>query len=382
MAEKDPLSALEHLERERNRLIEEAAAKASEASLAAAKATQLEAAMAELRRAQQAVAELAAGLNVTPAPAPAPELSNQAPQPEIPERQTPAFDGTIRDLAARYRASTSFTDLRFRTRRTYEGNLRRIERDMGAEKVAHLDRSRVLQQFEAWNATGKLSISRARIAILRILSTFGMIELNDHDCRELKFTLSNMEFPLPKPRTEKLTAQHANAIRTMAHEMGWPSVARAQAFQFDLMLQQKDVIGEWVPNEEDGFSEILSGGKKWLRGIRWHEIKKDPEGGLVLEHTTSSKGKVVKMSLSGADMVLDELRRYGERPTSKEPVIICEKRGLPWEDDEYRRIWRKIADAAGVPPNVRSMDSRSAVRDGRLLNRREMEMAVKGKKPA
>jgi myosin heavy subunit len=387
MSEETTLTDLERLERERTRLIEEAAARASEASIAAAKAAQLENAMAELKRATQLVAELASDLNEAPK-APPPKPSKQEKQPKAsaqpPQKSEPeALDGTIGALAARYRASKAFADLRFRTRRFYDRTLRQIERDLGAEKIADIDRSRIQRAYEQWSAGGKIAIAHSLVAILRIVVGFGMNELNDKACRELKFTLSNMEFPRSKARREELTAKQANAIRAKAHEMGWHSIAFAQALQYDLRLRQKDVIGEWVPNKEDGVSEITNKhGKKWLHGLRWRELKSEANGSLVLEHAMSYSGKSERISLSGADMVLEELKLFGERPSSITPMIICERTKLPWVDDDYRDMWRKIADAVDVPRGVKNASSRPSAREGRFLNRHEMEVTEKGKRPA
>jgi len=75
--------------------------------------------------------------------------------------------------------------------------------------------------------------------------------------------------------------------------MGRPSIALAQAFQFELMLRQKDVIGEYVPIAEAGISDLQVDGLKWLRGIRWEEISED----LVLRHITSKRQKLIEISL-------------------------------------------------------------------------------------
>jgi hypothetical protein len=97
----------------------------------------------------------------------------------------------------------------------------------------------------------------------------------------------------PKPRTERLTAEQAVAVRKVAREhFGWPSIALAQALQFDLMLRQKDVIGEWVPRRGAGHQRRESTGAlestdKWLRGLRWSEVNEN----LILKHNTSKRGK-------------------------------------------------------------------------------------------
>jgi hypothetical protein len=46
--------------------------------------------------------------------------------------------------------------------------------------------------------------------------------------------------------------------------MGRPSITLAQAFQFEVMLRQKDVIGEWAPGSEPGVSAVTHAGQKWL----------------------------------------------------------------------------------------------------------------------
>jgi hypothetical protein len=57
-------------------------------------------------------------------------------------------------------------------------------------------------------------------------------------------------------------------------------------------------------------------------------------------------------------MVMDEfLEQFGLEPDfgernafpSKGPVIVSEFNNLPWKAIEFRRWWRKVADAAGLP---------------------------------
>ena len=90
----------------------------------------------------------------------------------------------------------------------------------------------------------------------------------------------------------------------MAHEMGRPSIALAQAFCSYGKLEQKDVIGEWVPKSEPGESDVLSAIEKWLRGIRWEEIDEN----LVLRHPTSRDGKIVELNLQEIPELLAEIR--------------------------------------------------------------------------
>jgi hypothetical protein len=152
-----------------------------------------------------------------------------------------------------------------------------------------------------------------------------------------------------------ITADQVEAIRAKAHELGYHSLALAQALQFDCLFRQKDVIGEWVPEGEPGLSEIKRPGKKWLRGLRWNEIDQN----LILRHMTSKRQKEIEINLRLAPMVMEELERFGGTFPPAGPVIVRESTGLPWPTVSYRIAWREVADACGIPRNVQNMDSRA-----------------------
>jgi hypothetical protein len=121
------------------------------------------------------------------------------------------------------------------------------------------------------------------------------------------------------------------------------------------MLRQKDVIGEWVPKNEPGLSDIVNdAGEKWLRGLRWHEIN----GDLILRHTTSKRNKDIEVNLRMAPMVMEEFARIGDLPSSG-PVIRSEVTGRPYKTVHFRTEWRTIATAAGIPAAVKNMDTRA-----------------------
>jgi hypothetical protein len=171
-----------------------------------------------------------------------------------------------------------------------------------------------------------------------------------------------MKFKQGSARTERLTAEHAIAVRAQAHAKGLASMALAQALQFDLMLRQKDVIGEWVPISEPGEpSAVINGNAKWMRGLRWDEI----DANLTLRHTTSKRQKDIAVNLRQAPMVMEELtRQFGEGFTRDDlpasgPIIVQEKTELPYSAIQFRKVWRTLATAAGVPATVRNMDSRA-----------------------
>lgn len=236
--------------------------------------------------------------------------------------------------------------------------------------IADIKARVALRLHEKWSADGKIAMGHAVIGQLRTLCTFGATILEDMECVRLSMVLSKMRFTAPKPRKERLTADQATMIRNAARPTR-RSLALGQAFQFECMFRQKDVIGEYVPMSEPGISDTFDGNNKWLRGIRWEEIgfdrddEKHTGSDLVITHVTSKKSKEIKIDLRLAPMVMEELAlQYGQNFTRADlpasgPIIINERDGIPWYSQEYRRYWRMAADACGIKKTVRNMDSRA-----------------------
>lgn len=100
--------------------------------------------------------------------------------------------------------------------------------------------------------------------------------------------------------------------------------------------------------------ELIDGKMKWIIGLRWEEI----DAALMLRHTTSKRGKDIEVDLHHAPMVMEELALIEERPQTG-PIVRCAFNGLPFKPGEFRRKWRMVATAAGVPAHVYNMDSRA-----------------------
>jgi hypothetical protein len=266
------------------------------------------------------------------------------------------YDGSLASLIACYRddKDSSYRKLRYRTRQNYDTLLKRITRDHGLERLPEINARMVLRWHDEWSRDGHIAMGHAMVGMLRTLLSFGATILELPDCERLCVVLHRQRFTMAPPRKERMTAEQAIAVRAAAHKAFLHSIALAQAFQFELMLRQKDVIGEWVPQSEPGTTDVFAGNDKWLRGLRWSEI----DDALVLRHTTSKKQKDIEVDLRLAPMVVEELERLEEIPREG-PVIVSEATGIPWTNYEFRRQWRKVARLAGVPDHVFNMDSRA-----------------------
>jgi hypothetical protein len=248
-----------------------------------------------------------------------------------------------------------FHNIKYATKKSYESLLRRLRTEYGDRYLAALQASDFKQDHERWAEGGRYAIAHALITMMRMLFSFGATVLNDPECQRLAAIMHNLRFAALKKRSERLTADQIVQFRAQANKLGLGSLALAQAIQHDCRLGQKDCIGEWVPSSEPGESSYPHHeGKKWLGGLRWNEVGQD----WVLR---IGKRNFV---LRAAPMVREELAiQYPHGLPNDGPMIVSETTHRPWTSPEFRRKWREIADACGIPPEVKNMDTRTRVRD-------------------
>jgi hypothetical protein len=292
------------------------------------------------------------------------------------------FDGTVGSLIDVYQTHkrSPFNTMRYETQVRYAGYLIALKAAIGGVRIKHIsfdDISTWQEEFADDGDGGKPKKYRAArmIAHLSAMCTFGALVLPESaGCHALcdvftKMAKAKLMGTSARRRKEYMTAVQCRLLRIKAHEMGWHSVALAQAISFELGTRQKDVIGEWLPQAWPGVTDIHWGPRKWLMGMRWEDIDAD----LILTHRLSKSvrgrknlmdadvGTMKSWDLKVYPMIMDELAcgpvDRAKLPASG-PLIVCESIGRPWIGAYFRRVWRKIATAAGVPPAIQNRDSR------------------------
>lgn len=198
------------------------------------------------------------------------------------------------------------------------------------------------------------------IAMLRTLLNY-YTEIGGPGARELRETLSAMEFERSPARDKAPTLEQVNAIVTKAEEMGFRSIAITTLAQYELIERRAHIIGKWVRDE-------------WRDGWVWEGIS--PEW--IITYYQTKKGRVLReydlkvvQQLLGMMQETPKEQRHG-------PIIICEQTGEPWIKRRYQEKFREIARAAGVPDEVFSMDMRSGgatEADGAGVSDRELQDA-------
>lgn len=283
----------------------------------------------------------------------------------------PVFTGTVQGLIDTYLRDpdSGYHSARFTTRQNYDKALKLLSRDKG-DRALHALKGRDFKRwYEEWrwpdgkDGVDKVYTAYGQIVIIRVLLSYGVaFEVEDvgpndvSHCLRLKTALAEQTFENGNARTQELTHQQVSAFIKVANENDYGWMALAQALQFELSLRQKDVIGQWVPVSEPGMSDLTRNGKKWLYGIRWEEVDQN----MVLTHqmTKSRKRKILEFDLKLYPMVMAEIAKI---PVDQRtgPIIRNPRTGQPPVAMAFRFTWRKLATKAGIPPEVKNMDSRA-----------------------
>ncbi|MET4258546.1 hypothetical protein ABIC09_003491 [Bradyrhizobium sp. S3.12.5] len=283
---------------------------------------------------------------------------------------------TVGELIEGYRndPQSSFRKLSHGVRVKHERLLARITREHGHRSLKGIRARDLVAWHDDWLAKGKIAAAHSLMSRLRVVSRFGATILENKECRRLAERLAEMRFERPLPRRKWLSSEQARLIRVKAREhFGWYSIALAQAFQFDLRLNQKAVIGEWVPIGETEPSnvrrEVDDRQEKWVKGLEWSDLDK----AFVLRRV-GQRASELQFDLKNAAIVMEELAIYArvsiEELTrahlpSGGPIIINDVTGLPWSTAEFRRKWRLVANHVGIPKHVMNMDSGKSLQSAR-----------------
>ncbi|GJD50816.1 hypothetical protein OPKNFCMD_3562 [Methylobacterium crusticola] len=272
------------------------------------------------------------------------------------------FDGTIAGLVRCYQVdgASPYHGQKWNTRRTNNHLLKLIEKAFGERVLGALHIGDFRRWYDAAKkpnaAGGPERVDRACkiIKMLRELFKYG-VTAELPECQRLRTILMEAEFRQARRRKTKLELEHVEAFVANALEVGKVSLALGTALQFETMLRQKDVIGEWEPIlAGTAASGIVLNGRRWVNGLVWSDLGE----GLQLVKDTTKTGQTAAHDLTLCPIVMRVLahvpanRRIG-------PLIIDPASGRPYAEFVYTREWRRIANAAGIPKHVWNMDARA-----------------------
>ncbi|WP_051334323.1 tyrosine-type recombinase/integrase [Bradyrhizobium sp. Ai1a-2] len=177
-----------------------------------------------------------------------------------------------------------------------------------------------------------------------------------------------MQFEREGAREQELTYQHVRSFIKTAFELAdkdkmpreralYMSIGTAS--QFELMLRQKDIIGDWAPRKADarfptGITVLHLDDETWSGFYTWESVP----GWRWRTRTSKSKYRAAaEFDLTIYDLLMPLLEMVPME--ERKGAIVKGEHGLPIRYRSYAKWWRQIAQAAGIPFDVKSMDARA-----------------------
>ncbi len=198
------------------------------------------------------------------------------------------YDGSVFSLCRIYQEhpQSRFHKVKRNTRKTYTDSLKIIERTVGKRLIRNLTILDIQHWYDEWrkpSEEGKPErIDRAHdgVAMFRTVLRFGAA-LRHRECRQLNDELAMIKFEKGGAREEEMTYSQAVAFIRTALELGRKGVipeprahymAIGVAGQFELLLRQKDMIGEWSPARPNVENTIYFGTEMWTGFFTWEKV--------------------------------------------------------------------------------------------------------------
>ena len=268
------------------------------------------------------------------------------------------YDGTIGGLATVFERhpDSPIHDVKPNTAGAYLDSLKVIRATVGARAIRAVVPMDVKRWYTNWRApaeAGKAERTKRAhdaVAALRMILRFGFA-LGYDECGVLVERLKMIRFERAAGRSSEMTIEHVRAFiaaalgTTRLPEACRRGMALGVALQFETMLRQKDVIGEWrgtKPREE------------WHGALTWENIP----GGMLRLYTSKSRGKKhAVFDLTRLDLVWPLVQAFPQ--AERAGAMIKGPEGAPMRERTYRKWFREIANNAGIPPGVWTMDARA-----------------------
>jgi hypothetical protein len=273
------------------------------------------------------------------------------------------YDGTVLSACRLYQRHpySAFHKVKHNTRKSYTDSLKIIETTVGKRLIRNLTVLDVQHWYDEWRKPvvkeGRERIDRAHdaVSMFKTVLRFVAAALRRPECKQLDLENAGslVKFEKGGAREEEMTFAQAGSFIRKALEMGQSGVIAADrarymaigvAAQFELLVRQKDIIGDWGGAR----------GEHWTGYFTWEKI---PGWRWRMKTSKSKYRTAAEFDLSSYSLLFPLLEAVPHE--ERAGAIVKGEHGLPVRERSYRRWFRQIARAAGVPDEVWSMDSRA-----------------------
>lgn len=307
-----------------------------------------------------------------------------APAVESPEEaQSNQYDGTVRSACRVYQTHpySRFHSVKSNTRKSYTDSLKVIETTVGARLIRRVTVLDVQHWYDMWRRPvepgGRERIDRAHDAVTMfktVLRFNAAVSRSRPECNQLLEELKNasslVTFEKGGAREEEMTYAYASAFIRTALDQGKRGVIPYErglymsigvAAQFELLLRQKDIIGERPKTQADldkairqGATAIAYGNQAWTGFFTWENI---PGWRWRMKTSKSKYRQAANFDLTIYGLLFPLLEAVPHQ--DRTGAVVKGEHGYAVQERTYRGWFREIARAAGIPDTVWVMDARA-----------------------
>jgi hypothetical protein len=293
-----------------------------------------------------------------------------------PETRT-RYDGSVQSgcrVFQEHALSPFNTKMKFNTQKTCLSFLKLIEATGGSNMFRNVTVPLVQSWYQDWRAPdfeGDIEhVKRAHegVSILRQVIYFLAAMRKYEGVSKLAAELKLVTFERPTARTQAITYAHAVAFCRAAEELVQLGKIRPDRAlyaqigvmaQFELMLRERDIIGEWAKNTAKrrlpvGITVIERGEEAWAGYFTWEGI---PGWRWVMKTSKSRYREAGDFRLQNYGLLFPLLERVPRE--ERTGAIVKGEHGLPARARTYSDDYRAIALLAGFPKDLWKMDSRA-----------------------
>jgi hypothetical protein len=296
---------------------------------------------------------------------------------------TTRYDGSVMSAVRIYQEHplSRFHQVKHNTRKTYLKDLKLIERTVGRRLIRNVTVLDVQHWYDQWRkpeepgASERVDRAHDAVAMFRTVIYFNAA-LRNADAKVLAGELAHVKFEKGGAREQELTYAQATAFISTALDFGRRGVMPAErclslaigtAAQFEMMLRQMDIIGEWakaaanrklapgIPTLQLGQGANMGApGEIWAGFFTWERI---PGWRWRMRTSKSKYRSAAEFDLTKYPLLMPLLEAVPH--AARTGAIVKSEKGLPVRQAMYARWWRAIARAAGIPDEVWNMDARA-----------------------
>lgn len=291
-----------------------------------------------------------------------------------PDEPSIRYDGTVYSACQVYQKHplSRFHKVKRNTRGAYVDSLKVIEATVGKRLVRNLTILDVENWYDQWRKpaqpNGPERIDRAHDAVSMFKTVLRFnAALRRPECKVLVEELKLIKFEKGGAREGEMRREHVRAFVNTALEMGRKEIipplralgmAIATAGAFEIMLRQKDMIGEWGTRADvTRNNELLAlaySHELWFGYFTWERI---PGWRWRMKTSKSKYRSAASHDLQDYPVLFGLLQQVPH--DQRTGPIVKDEKGLPMRESSHRSWFRDIARAAGIPDEIYFMDNRA-----------------------